>query len=111
MASSSEEVGDGNCTSSGTGTNVFLTRELHVPLLNTNVRGVVSLNNLVQRDGELLPALFRVLPQLFDGREDDHSVLRGGIYIDHFTGRSPLELPDPSLQTVVLLYMFSFLAK
>ena len=50
--------------------DVFLTRKLHVPFLQTHVRGVVSLNNLVQRDCELLPALLGILPQLLNGQED-----------------------------------------
>ena len=34
--------------------NVFSTCELHVAFLQTHVRGIISLNNLVQRDHELL---------------------------------------------------------
>ena len=85
--------------------------ELHVPLLETNVRGVISLDNLVQRDHEFLPPFLGVLPQFLDGREDDHGILRGGIYVNHLSRRGSLQLPDPSLQPIVLFYVVSFLAK
>ena len=90
--------------------DVFPTRKLHVPFLQTHVRGIISLNNLVQRDREFLPALLGVLPQLLDGREDNHGVLRSGLDIDHLGALSLLELVDPSLQIIVLESMFSFLA-
>ena len=91
--------------------DVFLMRKLHVPLLQTHVRGIVSLNNLVQRDRKLLPALLSVLPQLFDGQENDHGILGGGINVDHLAGRGLLEFPDSGLQAIILESMFSFLAK
>ena len=70
--------------------DVLPMRQLHVPFLQTYVRGVVSLNDLVQRDRKLLPAVFRILPQLLDGREDDHGIFRGGIDVDHLTRCGPL---------------------
>ena len=56
----------------------------------------------VQRDRKLLPALLGVLPQLLDGREDDHSVLHRGIDIDHLGTLALLQLSDPSLQTIIV---------
>ena len=63
--------------------DVFLMRELHVPFLQTNIRGVVSLDNLVQRDRKLLPSLLGILPQFLNGRENDHGVFGSGVNIDH----------------------------
>ena len=71
----------------------------------------VSLNNLVQRDRELLPALFGVLPQLLDGREDDHSVLGSGVNIDYLGTLRFLKLSDPGLQVIILESTFNFLSK
>ena len=77
--------------------NVLPTRELHVPLLQTNIGGIVSLDNLVQGDRELLPALLGVLPQLLNGREDDHGVLRNGVDINYLGTLRLLQLSDLSL--------------
>ena len=90
--------------------NILSTRKLHIPLLNTNVRGVVSLDNLVQGDRELLPAVLGVLPQLLDGREDDHGILRSDVDVDHLSRGGSLQLPNSSLQSIVLFYVVSFLA-
>ena len=87
------------------------TRELHVPLLETNVGGVVCLDNLVQRDRQLLPPVLGVLPQLLDGRKDHHGILSGGINVYHLTRRGLFQFPDAGLQTIILESMFSFLSK
>ena len=47
--------------------DVFSTRKLHVSLLDTNGGGVVSFDNSVQRDRELVPPFLRLLPQGLDG--------------------------------------------
>ena len=90
--------------------DVFSMHQLHVPLLKANVRGIISLDNLVQRDHELFPPLLGVLPQLFDGREDDHSILHGGIDVNYLGTLRLLQLSDSGLQTIILESMFSFLA-
>ena len=82
--------------------DILSTRKLHVPLLKTNVRGIVSLNNSVQRDRKLLPPHLGVLPQLFDGQEDDHGILDQGVDVDHLGTLGFLQLSDPSLQTIIL---------
>ena len=57
---------------------------------NYHVHDIVGLDDLVQRDLELLPPLLGVLSQLFDGRENDHSVLCSGIDVNHLAGRGLL---------------------
>ena len=69
---------------------------------NYHVHDIVSLNNLVQKDRELRPPLLGVLPQLLDGREDDHCVLHSGIHINHLGTLSLFKLSDPSFQTIIL---------
>ena len=91
--------------------DVLPTCELHIPLLQTDAGGIVSLDNLVQRDRELLPALLSVLPQLLDGRKDDYGILCSGVYVNHLGTLRLLQLSDPSLQVIILESMFSFLAK
>ena len=82
--------------------DVLLTSQLHVPLLQPDGGGVVSLNHLLQRGGQLLPALFGVLPQFLDGR-DDHGVLNRGVNVDNLLSfGSFLQLADPGLQAIVL---------
>ena len=91
--------------------DVFPTRQLDVPLLKTNGRSVVCLDDSIQGNRELVPPFLRILPQGLDGFEDHHGVLGGGINVDHLTRGGFLKLPDPGLQAIILLYMFSFLAK
>ena len=64
--------------------NVLPTRELHIPLLQTKVRGIVSLDNLVQRDRELLPPFLGVRATLLFGSQRAVSVcLRYPIPVGH----------------------------
>ena len=68
--------------------------QVDVPLLEVTVGGVVSLNHLVQRNGQLLPAVLCLPTQLLDGRVDMHGVLRCRIYVDHLLCRSLLQSVD-----------------
>ena len=57
--------------------------ELNVSLLEPDIGGVVGFDHLLQRNGQLLPAFLRVLPQFLDGGKDHHGFLHGGINVDH----------------------------
>ena len=47
--------------------DVLLCRQINIPLLEVTIGGVVSFDHLVQRDGQLLPAILSLLTQLLDG--------------------------------------------
>ena len=62
--------------------DVLSLNKLTIPLVETLLGGIMSLDYLFQGIGQLCPTFFGLLPQVFDGLVDLHKVVELHINVD-----------------------------